>query len=105
MNVRKALGPAAKALVTLLLLLLIFRTVDRSGIAQNLSGIGIREWAYVEAFSLIGFPSERAPIVALSTSALVLVVNLVGALFLPSVPSELRKRDKDHHQGTKIRAT
>ena len=56
----------------------------------SFSGIGIREWAYVEALSLLGVPADRALIVALSTSALVIVVNFAGIVFLPSVPSELR---------------
>jgi glycosyltransferase 2 family protein len=57
----------------------------------SFSGIGIREWAYVEALALLGVPPDRALVVALSTSALVIVVNLGGVLFLPTVPSELRR--------------
>ncbi len=56
----------------------------------SFSGIGIREWAYVEALALLGIPAERALVAALSTSALLIVVNLGGILFLPTVPSELR---------------
>ncbi len=61
----------------------------------SFSGIGIREWAYVEAFSLLGIPADRALIVALSTSALVIVVNLGGLIFLPSIPSELRRANDE----------
>jgi hypothetical protein len=57
----------------------------------SFSGIGIREWAYVEALALLGVPPERALIVALSTSALVIVVNLGGVFLLPTVPSEMRR--------------
>jgi hypothetical protein len=56
----------------------------------SFSGLGIREWAYVEGLALLGVPPDRALIVALSTSALVIVVNLGGVLLLPTVPSELR---------------
>lgn len=57
----------------------------------SFSGIGIREWAYVEALAILGVPADRALIIALSTSALVIVVNLGGILFLTTVPSELRR--------------
>jgi uncharacterized protein (TIRG00374 family) len=57
----------------------------------SFSGIGIREWAYVEALALLGVPPDRALIVALSTSALVIAVNLGGVFLLPTVPSELRQ--------------
>lgn len=50
----------------------------------SVSGIGIREWAYVEALGLLGVPPGRALIVALSTSALLIVVNLGGLAFLPA---------------------
>ncbi len=59
----------------------------------SFSGIGIREWAYLEGLSLVGIPPDRALIVALSTSALVIVVNLGGMLFLPAFPSELRRQE------------
>jgi hypothetical protein len=65
-------------------------------IPVSFSGIGIREWAYVEAMALLGVPADRALIVALSTSALVIVVNLGGIVFLPTVPSELKSSHEFH---------
>jgi glycosyltransferase 2 family protein len=56
----------------------------------TLSGLGVREWCYVEALSLVGIPRNTGFIISLATSALLLLCNLAGAFFLPSVPAELR---------------
>ncbi|MBP1625310.1 MAG: putative integral rane protein [Acidobacteria bacterium] len=56
----------------------------------TLGGLGIREWLYVEALSLVGVPRDQALVISLATSALYLLVNLAGILFLPAIPRELR---------------
>jgi len=57
----------------------------------TLGGIGLREWLYVEALSLVGIPRDQGLLISLATSALYLVINVAGIFFLPAVPSELRK--------------
>jgi glycosyltransferase 2 family protein len=61
----------------------------------SLGGLGIREWAYVEALALVGMSRSGALLVALTTSALMILVNLGGALFLPTIPKELRRGSED----------
>ncbi len=51
----------------------------------SVSGLGIREWAYLALFVPAGVPSETALAVALALSALILARNLAGALFLGAV--------------------
>lgn len=58
----------------------------------SLGGLGVREWLYVEALSLTGIPRTEGLVISLATSALFLIINFVGILFLPAVPSELRNR-------------
>jgi hypothetical protein len=60
----------------------------------SLGGIGIREWAYVEGLALAGVAAEAALAIALASSALVIVFDLAGLLFLPFVPAELRRGAK-----------
>jgi uncharacterized protein (TIRG00374 family) len=57
----------------------------------TLGGVGIREWSYVEAFRLVGITPEISLAIALTTSAVMIAINLPGAILLPSVPAELRK--------------
>jgi glycosyltransferase 2 family protein len=59
----------------------------------TLGGIGIREWLYVEALSLVGIPRAQGLVISLATSALYILINLGGIAFLPAVPSELRAFD------------
>jgi hypothetical protein len=56
----------------------------------SLGGVGIREWTYVEAFSLVGIEPSAALFAGLTTSALVILCNLSGAPFLLAIPSELK---------------
>ena len=56
----------------------------------TLGGLGVREWCYVEALSLVGIPRNSGLCISLATSALLLLCNLAGVFFLPSVPAELR---------------
>ncbi len=56
----------------------------------TLGGIGIREWLYIEALSLVGVPRDQGLVISLATSALYLLINLGGIAFLPAIPSELR---------------
>jgi uncharacterized protein (TIRG00374 family) len=62
----------------------------------TLGGLGVREWFYVEALSLIGIPREQALIVSLATSALLLLCNFAGIIFLPSIPREIRRRGNSY---------
>jgi uncharacterized protein (TIRG00374 family) len=59
----------------------------------TLGGLGIREWLYVEALSLVGIPRADGLLISLATSALYILINLGGIVFLPTVPSELRTLD------------
>jgi glycosyltransferase 2 family protein len=61
----------------------------------TLSGIGVREWVYVEALSLVGIPRGLGLIISLATSALSLLCNLGGIFFLPSIPRDLRLQSKN----------
>ena len=61
----------------------------------TLSGLGIREWVYVEALFLLGVPRGPGLIISLATSALLLLCNLGGILFLPAIPAELRRQAHD----------
>jgi uncharacterized protein (TIRG00374 family) len=56
------------------------------------SGLGIRELFYVEALSIVGVPKEEGLVISLAISALLVVCNLAGLLFLPGIPKELRKQ-------------
>jgi hypothetical protein len=56
----------------------------------SLGGLGIREWAYVEGLALLGVPGGSALLIALTTSALLIVCNLMGLFFLPTIPAEMR---------------
>jgi glycosyltransferase 2 family protein len=58
----------------------------------TLSGLGIREWIYVEALYLVGIPRGPGLIISLATSALLLLCNLGGLFFLPAIPAELRRQ-------------
>jgi uncharacterized protein (TIRG00374 family) len=49
----------------------------------SLGGLGIREWAYVEGLALFEVPADVALTIALATSALMIVADLVGIFFLP----------------------
>jgi uncharacterized protein (TIRG00374 family) len=56
----------------------------------SLGGLGIREWAYVEGLGLLGVPGSSALLIALTTSALIILCNLMGLFFLPTIPREIR---------------
>ncbi len=58
----------------------------------SLGGIGIRELSYVEALSLLHVPAEVALTIALASSALIIVSDLGGVFFLPTIPAELRSK-------------
>jgi uncharacterized protein (TIRG00374 family) len=60
------------------------------------SGLGVREWLYVEGLSLAGVSREQGLIISLAISALVVLCNLAGLLFLASIPKELRKEAQEH---------
>ena len=59
----------------------------------TLSGLGLREFVYVEALSLVGIPREQGLVISLATSALFVLCNLGGIFFLPGIPKELRARE------------
>jgi glycosyltransferase 2 family protein len=61
----------------------------------TLSGLGVREWFYVEALSLVGIPRNAGLCISLATSALLLLCNLAGMVVLPGIPSELRRQAYD----------
>ena len=58
----------------------------------SLGGLGIREWAYIEALGVVGVPAQVALTIALTSSALIIVFDLAGLLFLPTVPADLRQK-------------
>jgi uncharacterized protein (TIRG00374 family) len=51
----------------------------------SFSGLGLREWGYVQGLPLLGVPPDAALAIALSLSALLIVRNLAGVLFLPGI--------------------
>ena len=61
-------------------------------IPVSLSGLGIRESAYVQLLPLLGMTAESALAVALTSSALLILRNLAGAIFIPAIPTALRRR-------------
>ena len=71
----------------------------------TISGIGVREWVYVEALALLGIPRDQGLVISLATSALLLVCNLIGVIFLPCIPKGLRLgthdniKNSDSHNG------
>jgi glycosyltransferase 2 family protein len=71
----------------------------------SLGGLGIREWAYVEALGLVGVPPAGALLIALTTSALMILVNLGGAFFLPTIPRDLRHKPSPGNRGETQRNT
>jgi glycosyltransferase 2 family protein len=59
------------------------------------SGLGVRELVYVEALSLVGIPRDHGLIISLATSAMFLLCNLSGIIFLPGVPKAWRSQESD----------
>lgn len=62
------------------------------------SGLGVRELFFVEALSLAGVPRHEGLVISLAISALLVVCNLAGVVFLPSIPKEIRKQAKSVSQ-------
>jgi glycosyltransferase 2 family protein len=71
----------------------------------TLSGLGVREWFYVEALSLVGVPRNAGLCISLATSALLLLCNLAGMVVLPGIPSELRRQAYDIKENAGIHDT
>jgi uncharacterized protein (TIRG00374 family) len=71
----------------------------------TLGGIGVREWFYIEALSLVGIPREQGLMISLATSALLLLCNLGGIAFLPAVPKELRTRAQNFQNNSQTDTT
>jgi uncharacterized protein (TIRG00374 family) len=65
----------------------------------SLGGLGIREWAYVEGLALLGIPASNALLIALTTSALLIVCDLIGLFFLPTIPADLRRHPPSLTEG------
>jgi len=63
----------------------------------SISGLGVREWAYLQVLPLLGIPPGATLAVALTSSALIILRNLGGALFLPTVPASLRRASSPRH--------
>lgn len=61
----------------------------------TIGGLGIREWCYVEALSIVGVPPGPALVISLASSALLLLCNAAGVLFLPGLPIHRRPRPED----------
>ena len=61
-------------------------------------GLGIRELFYVEALSVAGVPRDQGLVISLAISALLVVCNMAGLLFLPSIPKELRRQAQSASQ-------
>jgi uncharacterized membrane protein YbhN (UPF0104 family) len=56
----------------------------------TISGLGIREWGYIQLFGAVGVPDTLALSVSLAFSALIIVRNFAGALFLAQIPASWR---------------
>ena len=59
------------------------------------SGLGVREWFYVEALFLLGVPRETGLVISLATSALILLCNLGGIMFIPGIPKDMRPQPEN----------
>jgi glycosyltransferase 2 family protein len=57
----------------------------------SIHGLGLREWAYVEGLALLNIPPELALTLALASSALMIVTDLAGVFFLPTMPIRSRE--------------
>jgi len=64
----------------------------------TLSGFGVRELFFVEALALAGVPRHQGLVISLAISALLVACNLVGVLFLPSIPKEMRRQAQSASQ-------
>ena len=62
------------------------------------SGLGVREWFYVEALFLLGVPREIGLVISLATSALILLCNFGGIVFIPGIPRDMRLDNRKAHQ-------
>ncbi len=82
-----ARAPAALGGVAVLVPLIDVLTM----IPISISGIGIREWSFVQLFPLLGMSPEAALGVALIASSLLMLRNLSGAFLIPGVPASLRR--------------
>jgi len=58
----------------------------------TLAGLGLREWVYMEALSLVGISRADGLFISLATSALLILCNLAGVFFVFSIPVELRRK-------------
>ena len=56
----------------------------------TISGLGIREWSYIQLFGAVGVTDTLALSVSLAFSALIIFRNLAGALFLAQIPASWR---------------
>ncbi len=61
-----------------------------STLPLSFNGVGIREWGYVHGLPLMGVPADAALAISLSLSALLILRNLSGGLFVGAVPVSLR---------------
>jgi glycosyltransferase 2 family protein len=61
-----------------------------STLPLSFNGVGIREWGYVHGLPLLGVPADAALAISLSLSALLILRNLSGALFVSAVPVSFR---------------
>ncbi len=57
----------------------------------SISGIGIREWCFVQLFPVMGMSREAALGVALIASSLLMLRNISGAFLVPGVHGSLRR--------------
>ncbi len=71
--------------------LIIFLTM----IPITIGGLGMREWAYVEALSVFGIPGDAGLAISLATSALIVLCNAAGILFAARIPREMRLKARD----------
>ncbi len=56
----------------------------------SFNGVGIREWGYVHGLPLLGVPPDAALAISLSLSALFILRNLSGAVFISAIPVSFR---------------
>lgn len=61
-----------------------------STLPLSFNGVGIREWGYVHGLPLLGVPADAALAISLSLSALLILRNLSGVVFVGAIPLSLR---------------
>jgi hypothetical protein len=87
MHTQRVFKNSIKILFTIFLLFLVFQSVDLSKISLNLRTLKLESLILI----LAGVPRDQGLVISLAISALLVVCNLGGLLFLPGIPKRVRE--------------